>query len=980
MKQRLCFILCSCLLFFSTLNKSALAQTLTFRNYTVSHGLANSTVYSIYQDSKGFLWFATEGGVNRFDGKTFQLFTVDSGLSDNEVLYIKEDSRGRIWFLTLNGKLSYYFNNTFFNPDNSDLLKKATCKGSFVSLYEDTSNHLWFSTNQDLVLEIDGDMVRFHKGKPNSLANSVISENRKKEIIAVSKDYIQVQKNGLFVRRKITPLPLSSKVVSACDKANSLRFISDGGLYQYRDDKLNLQQLIPQIVLKASPGRFISDNQKKLWIGTMGDGVFLLDPATKKQENHLKGNFITDIIQDFQGNIWISSMGNGVYMLPFYARHTINFTVADGLNSNFVHSILKVNDKLILGLRNGTADIIKGKTIVHRDLKSTDNFNPVKKLYFDKDTKSLWFASDKTFGSFPLEGTGSSILKDAANSSYAVKSFSLSSKGEIALAAASGVYLLGNKMSPQLFSSNLSFKQSLHFLNRAYAVFFDSGNNLWFSNLNGLQVFSNGRLSTLYSLVPDLKKRITDIAELPDKTVICSTHGFGLFVLKKQRLVNIITTRDGLASNICKKIFVDGNDAWIVTSKGISKIEFHKGNKISSYGTSHGMISPEVNDVYVYKDTVYSATNNGLSIFSAVKQRQKEPSPRLYLNSFNANKQTIKRHKGIHLSHLRNTITLNYIALDFAHPSAISYSYRLNPDLKWSETNNTTIEFAALEPGTYHFQLRAKSLNSDWSKPTELIFTIDHPFWETWWFITIAFCVSIALIFLSINKYYRSKRAKERDELIARTRIISLEQQALQAMMNPHFVFNVMNSIQYFINMKDNTMANQVLTGFARLIRKNLENCNKSYISIQEEIDYLNLYLSLEKLRFGERMNYSIEIDQDINREETYIPSMLLQPYVENAIWHGLMPKDAEGTIRIQIRKESEVILKIEITDDGIGIDNSLKSRNTDHISRGMELTAERINLLSRFAEQPITIEISQIQPEGTHVLIRMPLNNRLLS
>jgi len=210
---------------------------------------------------------------------------------------------------------------------------------------------------------------------------------------------------------------------------------------------------------------------------------------------------------------------------------------------------------------------------------------------------------------------------------------------------------------------------------------------------------------------------------------------------------------------------------------------------------------------------------------------------------------------------------------------------------------------------------------------------------------------------------------------LVRNKILMLEQRALQAMMNPHFVFNVMNSIQHYINTKDTGSANKVLTGFARLIRKNLEICTKSYISVEEEIEYLELYLSLEKKRFGGKLNYEIKVDPAIDRDETLIPSMILQPYIENAIWHGIMPKEDGGTIGIVIGLKAENTLLIEVKDDGVGIDNSLKDKKGEHVSKGMSLTKERVNLLNQVASNSIQIDIKQDGISGTLVSIEVPFN-----
>jgi len=192
--------------------------------------------------------------------------------------------------------------------------------------------------------------------------------------------------------------------------------------------------------------------------------------------------------------------------------------------------------------------------------------------------------------------------------------------------------------------------------------------------------------------------------------------------------------------------------------------------------------------------------------------------------------------------------------------------------------------------------------------------------------------------------------------------------------MNPHFVFNVMNSIQHYINTKDTTSANKILTGFARLIRKNLEICTKSFISLEEELEYLELYLSLEKKRFGEKFSYTIQVNNLIDKEETVLPSMLLQPYIENAIWHGIMPKDDGGKIDIDIDLGDRNDLLIKIIDDGIGIDNSLRNKKGQHFSKGMDLTKERINLINQVELNPIQMTIKQNGTSGTFVSISIPL------
>jgi tetratricopeptide (TPR) repeat protein len=241
------------------------------------------------------------------------------------------------------------------------------------------------------------------------------------------------------------------------------------------------------------------------------------------------------------------------------------------------------------------------------------------------------------------------------------------------------------------------------------------------------------------------------------------------------------------------------------------------------------------------------------------------------------------------------------------------------------------------------------------------------------WIITLCILGLLLTVVIGLILYFLREKRRRKEQLVIQSKITALEQKTLQAMMNPHFVFNVMTAIQHFINQADMKTANQVLSGFAHLTRKHLEICMNSTISVREELVYLRLYLSLEKIRFLENLSYEITIDEKIDTDEIYIPSMLIQPFIENAIWHGIMPKDEGGIIQLNFDL-NETELLISIIDDGVGILNSENRRKTGHISRGMELIRERVNLLNRLNKRHIFIDQHQTGDYGTEVLIRIPL------
>lgn len=192
-------------------------------------------------------------------------------------------------------------------------------------------------------------------------------------------------------------------------------------------------------------------------------------------------------------------------------------------------------------------------------------------------------------------------------------------------------------------------------------------------------------------------------------------------------------------------------------------------------------------------------------------------------------------------------------------------------------------------------------------------------------------------------------------------------------MMNPHFVFNIMSSIQQYIQVADNHSAGLLLSRFAKLIRKHLEVCINSTISLDDELLYLDLYMSLEKSRFGDKMNYELKIDPDVDTEDILIPSMLIQPFVENAIQHGIMSKEQGGLVIVSFQQDNDYLM-ISIFDNGPGFLNSAKNTSPGHISRGIGLIRDRVSLLNKINQREITIHHQQNIEAGTKIEICLPI------
>lgn len=930
------------------------------------------------QDAKGYIWVATDAGVSRFDGKVFENFSVDDGLPDNQILQLKEDRNGRVWFLALNGQLSYFSNGKIYNETNDRLLKLLKLNAVIVSFFQDSKDRIWLGTNKNVLVMWDGKSIMkfISANSDRQFINTFVHEDPSGKIWAYSNRCVRVLDKGNFKVLPHTTLPLSYKTaLNMPDK--SIAYIDQLGLNVKSGNEQPLKLGIDPGLLQNNPGYFYFEPKEGLWLSN-NSGIHYID-RSGKVNSYLQNISSSQVIRDSKGNMWFTT-SNGIYMLPQKDERLYIINKSNGLGSDVIKSITKDDrNQIWLGMDYAGISIVDGSTFKIKELliPEKEKFNVIKQLTFDATDSSVYFASDYGLGRISdiHENHTIDYLKEANNLMFVIKSFSLGSDKSLAMALSSGIVILPDRSNKFEYSS-LYFKQQADFFNnRSYSVFYDQNKRLWFSNINGLSEFSQGKLYNYYEKSPLLTRRINDIQELNDGTIILATDGYGVIYIKNKKITKVITQRDGLVDNICKKLFIKGNEVWAITNNGINKISLTgRAANIETFEYTSALLAEGVNGMYIDDRNAYFATNNGLVYFSTSKAQTASEVPPVFISSIVNNKVKLALNGKNHtLDPYSNNITFHYSAIDFQNKN-VTYRYRLKSDAAWTETKNRRLEFSSLEPGEYTFELSAKSDNSEWSSPARVNFIMEGHFWQTPLFFIIILAISgLALYKLAVMVTRRQKN-KEQEQLLLKNKILMLEQRALQAMMNPHFVFNVMNSIQHYINTKDTTSANKILTGFARLIRKNLEICTKSYVTLEEELEYLELYLSLEKKRFGEKFSYTISIDKAIDKEETTIPSMILQPYIENAIWHGIMPREDGGKIDIDINLKDSGHLIIQIVDDGIGIDNSLKEKKGQHISKGMDLTKERINLLNQVEPNPIQMQIRQNGKSGTFVSIVIPL------
>jgi hypothetical protein len=549
--------------------------------------------------------------------------------------------------------------------------------------------------------------------------------------------------------------------------------------------------------------------------------------------------------------------------------------------------------------------------------------------------------------------------------------------------------------------------------NRIFSIFEDRQNRLWIGKQDGLYFFQNDRFEPAPLIHAALKTRVEDIIEMPNGSLVFATKGNGLVIYDGKTALNL-TKADGLVTDMIENIATDAKgNIWVGTLAGMNKLSPKtdgNGWNIQPITMFHGLPSNEINSIAPNTEGVFLATSKGLTFYKDKKTEVPNPSP--FLNYFKA-VSTIRDLSKTRIFEAReNDIEIAWHGINFHINNKILYRYRLNPKDEWRYTYNKNIQFPSLKDNDHIFEVQAQNENGKWSDSLKIPFTV-LPYWfETWWFR------ALLVVSMAIGVYlYNQKRVQRlKKEHAFALHINDLERTALAMQMNPHFIFNCLNSIQLLIqrNAKDDAMT--YLSRFARLVRFTLESTRRGIVTIDQEATALDNYLTLEKLRFKEGLEFSIDVDEKIDGFDTEIPAMLIQPFVENAVKHGFSidEKSAKISVRFNVvrhfsSRETNAGTKVpdyifvEIKDNGKGIDRNIletklqtalqiptsdiqNPKNTEggqfqeKTGVGIALSRQRLalhnggNALDDLRIETLMGESGQIL--GTIVLIKIRLNN----
>lgn len=962
----------------------SIAQSYFFKNYSVDHGLPFVQVSAIYQDSKGNLWTGGYGGLSKFDGYTFKNYTPHDGLLNYSVTSIAEDEHGSIWIGTISGVNKY--DGTRFTGYT---VKDGLVSNDITCILRDSRGQFWFGTKDGLSRMLAGTFENYTV--QNGLAGNKIRclyEDRHQNIWIGTESGMSMFDGRTFKNYSIID-GLAGNTVNAItqDSAGGVWIATTEGLSKLKNGKF-INHTTEEGLLDNEITTVICDKRNNIWLGTH-KGIarvkrFEFKNYTIRKE--VNSNLVNCIYQDYEQNIWVGTY-NGLYkyrsdLFEVYSEN-------EGLTNNFVYTIIRDKaGRLIVGTKDGGVYREGEEKFINYTTKDGLPDNSILACYKDEQGNIL-FGTNNGIGIYDGKKFDASKKFDALKGE-SINVFYKDSKGNLWIGANNAIYKYDHdsihSYKPQSFNDSYSVE----------GIYEDEAGGIWFGTyLGGLFRF-DGKSFTEMSKLLNFKSDsfFTIVADKDGVIYFSSFSGVYTYDPRTHKTDNF-GKAEGISSELVYTMTFneDKTELWAGTNQGLSKIDIAKYKKtgeklITTYGKDEGFSGVECNTNGIYNDkdgAIWFGTVNGLIKYAPGEYIENNTLAKINITNIRLFYTDTVLQQHTVLPYNMNNISFNYSGICLTNPQKVRYMHMLDGfDKKWSPVGyERTVTYSNLPPGKYTFRVKCTNNEGVWNEvPAEFSFTISAPFWKTFWFYILLILFFVAALIFSIRLRIRTIKQKEKGKTELNKKIANIELQALRAQMNPHFIFNTMASIQHYISNNDTDAALKYLSKFAKLMRSIIGNSKQQMIPIAEELNALNLYLELEIMRFTDKFEYRITVDPDIDQNYDRIPSMLIQPYVENAIIHGLLPKQGHGKILIHLQKLDGSIL-CTIEDNGIGRERSnefKKNRVQQHKSVGMSITQERLDILNSSLNQNLNAQILDIyengKPAGTKVQIIIPLDS----
>jgi ligand-binding sensor domain-containing protein len=977
--------------------------------------ISNNVVHALVEDKEGNIWIGTEGGgLNKFNPSTkrFTVYKTDpnkpNSVTDNVVLSLKVDSRNKLW-------IGYKNNGWSILDIATNQFKHETSGRKYINRWGENSCDaiLGFAQASNAgmwVLSGNGLFYKENEAAPptiyidNTGKFNFESENVFRQGVLVNDSLLLMATWGCGIK---------------CFNTKSKKFDS------YLFDKQYKEGAFTNVVLGIH-----TKSMEELWVASADRGVGIFNIQTKTFQffahdpeniNSPFANECRAVFSDNEGLLW-AAFDKGVTLWN-PSNQNFQLTIPEGFTGP------KNNSKSVLALYHDVPNHLIyysrfwGKGLYIKDVQTNvQSLVPFPKAFCESNgliwmdsisqlmngnlllqTSTGWYSFNKQTKAFTkafpsangnkINVVGTLSKRDAKGNAWCIDN--------------TGNYYKINPATLQVLDTGGTISNRK--LPAGPGIFIVAPFNdsmLWMHDRN-LSLFllhtKQNRIDTNY-MSAGLTRIYDAKAMAIDKRghiwVTCFSSGiYELWQLKNGKFTyKHYSETEGLPAMFLSSIIIDSKEqVWVAADKGI--IGFNAREPVfKSYANEDGYSEKWYENLFLYLDeseTLFAGHTQGFAQWPTNKMLTNKFPPPIAISSFKIfdkpwnDTLDINQQKEISLNYDQNFISVEFSALNFINPQQNKYAYKLDGvDKDWVYCGSRQfVSYANLKDGSYTLHIKASNNDGVWNeKGFSLQINIAAPFWQTWWFYLLLILLVTAIV-VGIYRYrIATIRREEKIKTQYNKKVAEIEMKALRAQMNPHFIFNCLTSINRYIVKSDHITASGYLTRFAKLIRLILDSSASETTSLESEIQLLQLYIEMEMLRFDNRFNVQLQVDKTIDQSTKFIPSMLIQPYIENAIWHGLLHKEGKGNLKLIFTEESNNVLKVIIEDDGIGRQTAaeLKSKQVlKEKSYGMKITGDRINMFNELHGIKASSHIEDLKdgnghPLGTRVILMLPFETEI--
>ena len=673
------------------------------------------------------------------------------------------------------------------------------------------------------------------------------------------------------------------------------------------------------------------------WKGSVEDGVRLQNPNIDIETHLFRTKHLIPELCDENGNVWVVEMGKGIHC--FKPMKIINYSNGEELLDGSISAISARNNQLGVGYKSGYTQKIALESSDHSWLRKQSNY--IVGLFWLGD--DLYAQSSETLYKYNTSGKNESIkqyiewegLPGEILDNYEKRV--LEYKPNILSMVGNYGVCLWNTHTKTIFLDSRK-----HRVFRLQDQLIDDQSNIWTTSEKGIYRFDT-KSEELIPYVQNIS--VAGIVQLDNNDIWCSNAQGGLLLfVPSMKSVKQIDLGPLTNNTFIKHLRKDKNGIiWGTSNKGLFRIDPNT-TKVDLIQKSDGLLSNLLTGISIDGTNLFVSSSKGVSLVNINEEFKSSFAPQLTIGTIRLNGTEASKKDLLNLKFNENNLEIKFKAIGFETPGVYNYRYRLKGlNDEWQYTTELKALFLSIPDGSYQFEVESFDPRGGWSVRQTLEVKISPPFWKTWWFIGGVTILNMMLLFFLYKR--RIRKLEQTNRL--KNEIRKFQQHAMTAQMNPHFIFNSMNSIQRFILENERLIANEYLVKFSGLMRLTLENSKKIWVPIEDEVQALKLYLELESLRFKNKLNWEIEITDDVD-ESLKIPTLLIQPFVENSIWHGLMPKKEGGQVTIRIGQKDDTVF-CEVIDNGVGRKQAEKLKSEEHKtmeSTGVSITEQRLELL----------------------------------